>query len=337
MAMPAGLHMPYGPRYLAAAPISHQAYPFIAPTLLSGGTVFTIPRFDPELFARTVAEQRITFTTGVPTMIYSLLDYAQTNAVDLSSIEGYLYGAGPMSIDRLGEAHERFGQVFSQGYGIVEALGLCTALPPSMHSIDDPARLASAGIPYACTQLSILDPDGHELADGQLGEICVRSPGVMREYWNQPEETELAFRHGWMHTGDVGVRDERGFYTIVDRIKDIVISGGYNVFAAEIEQIIARDRAVSSVAVIGVPDPKWGEAVKALVIAAPGQTVDSERIKALVRTSKGPVHTPKTVEIVDAFPLTAAGKINKRKLREEFSGPQAHHAMATLPPVREFG
>jgi fatty-acyl-CoA synthase len=302
-------------RYLMAAPISHSGIPFVAPTLFGGGTVVLIDSFDPELFCATVERSRITFAMGVPTMVYALIDFLADHDADFSSLVSFQYGAAPISPDRLIEAQQRIGQVFVQGYGVIEVYGVGTFLPAALH---DPSRrevLSSCGYPHPGVAVALLDDDGNHLADGEVGEICLRSPGAMKGYWNRPDETEKVFEHGWLHTGDVGVRDATGLHTIVDRKKDVIVSGGFNVFPAQVENVIASDPSVSMVAVIGVPDEHWGEAVKAIVAAAPGRQVDVARLTALVRESKGPVSTPKSIDIIDAMPLTAAGKIDKRALR----------------------
>lgn len=320
LTLPAGMQMPYGGRYLCSAPISHSGYPWIAPTLFHGGTVVINKTFEPELFIRTVEEKRITLVQAVPTMIYKLLDVAATRNLDFSSVEAFMYGAAPISPSRLQEAHDRFGQVFAQIYGCVEALGVGMNLPRGMHDPNRPDWLMSCGLPAPGVSATLLDDDGNELGDGEVGEICLRTAAAMKEYWKKPEETAIAFAHGWLHTGDLATRSEEGLYTIVDRKKDVIVTGGFNVFSPQVESVIAADPSVSSVAVFGVPDPIWGEAVKAVVVPAAGKIVDPEHIQALVRAKKGPVNTPKSVDIVTDIPLTNLGKIDKRALRERYWG-----------------
>jgi fatty-acyl-CoA synthase len=181
-----------------------------------------------------------------------------------------------------------------------------------------PERLASCGTPIAGLQVKLLDDDGREVPVGEVGEICCRGPLVMAGYWNKPEETARAFRHGWLHTGDLARRDEDGFLYIVDRSKDMVITGGFNVFPREVEDVLTRHPAVAAAAVLGVPDPKWGEAVKAVVVLKPGASASAEALIAMVRDAKGPVQAPKTVDFVDALPVTGLGKPDKKVLRARY-------------------
>jgi fatty-acyl-CoA synthase len=318
LSLPMAFQLPYGARYLAAGPISHSGYPWIAPVLFGGGSVLLNSKFDPEVFLRTIEEKKATFTMVVPTMVYTLLDQLRSTPTDTSSLQRVMYGASPMSPSRMDEAHQRFGKIFAQVYGVVEALGNGLCLPAGLHDSSRPERVLSCGLPTPTVSATVLDPDGQPVGDGEPGELCLRSPSVMREYWHQPEETVHVLRDGWLHTGDIATRDDEGFYTIVDRMKDIIVSGGFNVFSTQVEHIIASDPAVASVAVIAVPDPKWGEAVRAIVVAASGQTVDVERLRDRVRHHKGGVCVPKAIDVVDSLPVTAAGKVNKLALREPF-------------------
>jgi fatty-acyl-CoA synthase len=312
------LQLPHSARYLAAAPISHASWPFLAPVLYGGGTVVLLGGFDPEEFCRTVEQRNISLTVGVPTMIYALLDHAQGNGADLSSLQRFVYGASPISADRLAEAHQMFGQVFAQVYSTVECYGTGACLASAQHDLENPERLISCGMPMPGVSMAVLDQDGHELGDDEVGEIGIRTPAAMKEYWNNPAESALAFAHGWLHTGDLGRRDGAGYYTIIDRLKDVIVSGGFNVFASEVERVIASHPDVSAVAVIGVPDDKWGEAVKAIVVPVPGRLIIGEEIRRLVRAKKGPVSTPKSVDVIDKMPLTTALKVDKRTLRERY-------------------
>jgi fatty-acyl-CoA synthase len=176
----------------------------------------------------------------------------------------------------------------------------------------------SCGMAMPGARVAVLDDDGHPVDDGGPGEICVQGASVMLGYWNQPELTAAALGHGWLRTGDMAIRDGEGYYYIVDRKKDMIVSGGFNVFPREIEDVIATHPAVSACAVIGVPDPKWGEAVKALVVTRPGAALDEGQIIALVRDKKGPVYAPKSVEALDALPLTPVGKADKKVLRARY-------------------
>jgi len=229
-----------------------------------------------------------------------------------------MYGASPMSPTRMAEALDRIGQVFCQLYGQTESGALGTSLWRDDHDKSDLARLATCGKPMPGCRVAILDEDGQPVEDGVPGEICIQGRSVMLGYYKQPELTEETFCHGWLHTGDIAVRDEQGFYTIVDRKKDMIVSGGFNVFPREIEDVLSTHPAVSSAAVIGVPDDKWGEAVKALVIPRPDADLDPRELIALVKERKGAIYAPKSVDLVDELPLTPVGKPDKKVLRARY-------------------
>jgi fatty-acyl-CoA synthase len=314
----AGWDLPSEISYLAAAPISHAAGMPILATLLAGGTTVLQPSFNPAEWLRAVERHRITLSLLVPTMIYAVLDHPDLAATDVSSLETVLYGASPMSPTRLIEAIERIGPVFMQLYGQTECTGIATALWRSQHDVTNSARLTSCGMPMPGNRVEVLDDNHQPVPVGESGEICVQGPTVMHGYWKQPELTAATIIDGWLHTGDMATVDAEGFVTIVDRKKDMIISGGFNVFPREIEDVISTDPAVSSVAVIGVPDDKWGEAVMAVIVAKPDAVVDADAIRALVRDRKGPVYTPKLIEVVEALPLTAVGKPDKKVLRAKY-------------------
>lgn len=301
-----------GTRFLISTPLSHAGAAFFLPTLLRGGCLHVLSRFDPEAVLDTIARDGITDTMLVPTMLYALLDHPKLGATDLTSLETVYYGAAPISPVRLAEAIERLGPRFFQFYGQSEAPMTIAVLRKGEHTL---ARLASCGRPVPWLRAALLDPEGNEVEGDGPGEICVRGPLVMEGYWNRPDETADTFRDGWLHTGDVARQDAEGFLTIIDRTKDLIVTGGFNVYPREIEDVIATDPAVAQVAVIGVPDDRWGEAVKAVVVARPGHTVDPSGVTQLVRAQKGPLHAPKSVDLVDALPLTALGKPDKQTLR----------------------
>ena len=308
-------------RFLAMTPISHATGAMILAVLMRSGTFVLSKGFDAQRFFDLVERHRITVTFLVPTMIYVLLDHPGLAQADLSSLRTVIYGASPMSPGRLVEAIARFGPVFMQLYGQSEAPNCITVLRRADHDPErHPERLASCGMPVAGLQVALLDEDGREVPVGEVGEICCRGPLVMAGYWNKPEETEKAFRHGWLHTGDLARRDADGFLYIVDRSKDMIITGGFNVFPREVEDVLTRHPAVAAAAVIGVPDPKWGEAVKAVVVPRAGSRPSAEELIALVRDAKGAVHAPKSVDFVDELPVTGLGKPDKKVLRARYWG-----------------
>lgn len=314
--------LPSAPRYLAAAPITHVAGSLVLPTLLLGGTVHLAKGFDPERLLSVVASERISMTLLVPTMIYVLLDHPKFAKEALSSLELLLYGASPMSPTRLVEGLERIGPVFSQLYGQTECYPV-SLLRKADHDKSRPELFGSCGYPVAGCEVKLLRPDGHEAIIGEAGEICVRAPWIMDEYWKRPEQTAETLEGGWLHTGDVARADERGYLYIVDRKKDMIVTGGFNVFPREVEDVLMAHDGVAQAAVIATPDPKWGEAVTALVVPKRGSSVTAEELIALVKERKGGPHAPKRIEFVDALPVTAVGKIDKKALREKFWAGQA--------------
>ncbi len=322
LATSSDFEFPAVPRYLAAAPITHVSGTKVLPSLLRGGTVHLLKGFDPERFLHTIANERINFTLMVPTMIYVLLDHPALDRTDLSSLELVLYGASPMSPTRLVEGLERIGPVFSQLYGQTECYPV-SVLRKGDHDARRPELFASCGFPIAGCRVSLRDEDNNEVAPGEAGEICVQSAHVMEQYWKRPEQTAEAFAGGWLHTGDIARADERGYLYIVDRKKDMIVSGGFNIYPREVEDVLSSHPDVAMAAVVGVPHDKWGEAVTALVVAKPGTSPDAESLVQLVKDRKGSTHAPKQIEFVDALPLTAVGKVDKKVLRAKFWSGQA--------------
>ena len=312
----AEFELPRRPRFLAVAPISHVTGTNVLPVLCKGGTVHLLERFEPEAMLATMARERINFALLVPTMVYVLLDDPALARHDLSSLELLLYGASPMVPARLAEALERIGPVFSQLYGQSECYPIA-ALPKADHDAARPHLLAACGFVTASCTVALLDADLQAVAPGEPGEICVRSGMVMSEYWRQPALTAEALAGGWLHTGDVARQDEAGRLYIVDRKKDMVVTGGFNVYPREVEDVLASHPAVAQVAVIGTPDPKWGEAVKAVVVLRPGHEASADELMALVRDRKGALHAPKQLVFSAQLPLTPLGKVDKKALRAQ--------------------
>lgn len=311
--------LPVRPRFLASAPITHATGHWVVPTLMRGGCIVLMDGFDAEEFVANVRRHELSLTFLVPSMIYKLLDAASSDDwLRMPSLERVIYGASPMATERLVEAHERIGRVFTQIYGQTESLALGTALLSDEHDLEDPDRLRSCGRQVPGTRVELLDADHQPVAAGEVGEMCIKAPSVMDGYLDDPALTAEALAGGWLHSGDMGRADDDGYITIVDRKKDFVITGGFNVYSREVEDAVLDHPAVAAAAVIGVPDDVWGEAVAAIVVAAKGRRVDPDEIKSSVRAAKGPVHTPKLVEVVEELPLTAVGKVDKPKLRERY-------------------
>jgi fatty-acyl-CoA synthase len=308
---------PDAPRFLAVAPISHVAGTKVLPTLIRGGTVHMLKGFDPDAVFKTIERERINFTLFVPTMIYVLLDHPALEKSDLSSLELLLYGASAMSPSRLVEGIERIGPVFSQLYGQTECYPI-SVLRKADHDPKTPELFLSCGFPTAACDVKILDDDDREVATGEAGEICVRASHVMAEYWKRPEQTADTLKNGWLHTGDVARADERGYLYILDRKKDMIVSGGFNIFPREVEDVLSQHPDVAMVAVVGVPDDKWGEAVTAVVVARQGAQPNAEELIALVKARKGSAHAPKHIKFATELPMTGVGKVDKKVLKAGF-------------------
>jgi fatty-acyl-CoA synthase len=311
--------LPQTPRYLACGPITHASVLPVVPTLARGGTVVLNRGFDPERWLDTITRERVNYSFIVPTMLYTLLDRCDPRRHDLSSLQSVVYGSAPASATRVAEALDALGPILTQGYGQSETLGLATVLRADEHDpAGRPELLSSCGRAVPGADIAILDDDCDEVADGVVGELCLRAGFVMDGYWNRPALTEEALRGGWLHTGDMAARRDDGFLYIVDRKKDMIISGAFNIYPRDVEEVLAADPAVSAAAVIGVPDPKWGEAVTAFVVARPGARVDAERLRAAVRARKGAHQVPKQIHEVAALPVTNLGKVDKKALRAPF-------------------
>jgi fatty-acyl-CoA synthase len=316
---------PENPNFLMCTPLSHAGAAFFVPIVIKGGTLFVLPKFDPAEVLRVIEEQRISATMLVPTMLYALLDHPDSHTRDLSSLETVYYGASAINPVRLGEAIDRFGPIFAQYYGQSEAPMVITYLGKQDHVGGDDRRLSSCGRPTAFMRTALLGADGLPVAPGEPGEICISGPLLSGGYWNRPEETSETFREGWLHTGDVAREDEDGFWYIVDRTKDMIVTGGFNVFPREVEDVIAEHPMVAQVGVIGVPHDKFGEAVAAIVVLRPEAATDEDSVAAMtaqiqdaVKERKGSVQAPKQVIVVDALPVTALGKLDKKAMRAQY-------------------
>ncbi|MFN5644575.1 MAG: AMP-binding protein [Sphingomonadales bacterium] len=304
---------PANGQVLAVTPVSHAAGILAYPTWLHGGTFHMLPTFDPNNLAAYVRDNRIGATFMVPTMIYRLIDHAKAYGLDLSPIETILYGAAPMAVPRLVEAIETFGPIFQQLYGQTEAPTCIAYLAREQHDVAKGDRLGSCGTPHAGLDLALLDSEGLPVKSGEAGEICVRGPFVMQGYWKRPEETEAAFAGGWLHTGDIGRLDADGYLHIVDRKKDLIISGGFNIVPRDVEDAILGLPGVVACAVVGLPDPKWGEAVTAAIVCE--KPLDAAAVIAHVTAARGKVAAPKAVHFIASIPLTPIGKVDKKALR----------------------
>jgi long-chain acyl-CoA synthetase len=311
--------MPPGQTFLTSAPIFHLA---------AGGRVYALAaannhavvmqRFDPIEAQRLIEANRINDAMLVPSMMNMIFNAPDFGAFDLSSLQRITYGAAPMSVGLLRRVMAALpGVDFYQGYGATETGPLISTLPPEAHDPDGPLadKLGSVGLPVAHCDVRVVAPDGSECAPGVVGEVTVRGPNVMQGYWNMPDLTAKALVDGWYHTGDGGYFDADGYLFLVDRIKDMIISGGENVYCAEVENALSAHPAVKDCAVIGVPHETWGEAVHAVVVLMHGQSATAEDLIAHCRERIAGYKCPKTVSFIDRMPLSAANKVLKTELR----------------------
>jgi long-chain acyl-CoA synthetase len=274
--------------------------------------------FDPAAILRVIEERRISKALFVPAMLLFLLQAPQCRDTDFSSLELIVYGASPAPIELLRNAVKTFGCGLAQVYGLTETTGAITYLPPEDHGDEAVERMKSCGKAMAGVELKVVDAAGNALPPGEVGEVVCRTPQVMLGYWNLPEASERSIRGGWFHTGDAGYLDKDGYLYIYDRVKDMIVSGGENIYPAEIESALFGHPAIADVAVIGVPDEQWGEAVKAIIVKKPGASLETGELIAYARERLAGYKVPKSVDFVEALPRNPSGKILKRELRKPY-------------------
>ena len=309
---------------LHAAPLSHGSGCYALPNIGKGAAniILESQSFDPELIFRTIQEYGVTNMFTAPTMIKLMVESRAVDQYDHSSLKALNYGGAPMLVEDLKEAMTKLGPCLVQLYGQAESPMTISYLPHWDHVLEgSPAqtnRLCSAGFSRTNVEVKIFDSDDRELPPGEMGEIVTRSDVVMKGYWRNPEATATTLRNGWLHTGDMGYMDEGGYLYIMDRSKDMIISGGENIYPREIEEILIRHPSVREVAVIGVPDPKWGEAIKAVVALAEGKRATGDELIAFCKDNIASYKKPKSVDFVDELPKNNYGKILKRELRAKY-------------------
>jgi acyl-CoA synthetase (AMP-forming)/AMP-acid ligase II len=292
---------------------------FMWPAFFSvGATQILRERFEPRKVLADFARHKVSFVYMVPTMVQRLLR-EDDGTIDVSSLRTFLYGSASMPVPVLRQAIKRFGSIFLQVYTLSESPVITTILRPEEH-VDKTTsvgpRLASCGRPVMTMEIRLLGDGGNPVTDGEVGEIAVRSINNMAEYWRLPKQTAETLIDGWVMTGDMARRDEDGFYYVVDRKKDVIITGAFNVYPKEVEDILYRHPAVAQCAVIGVPDEEWGEAIKAYIVRKPKLQVTPDELIELCRDNLASYKKPRHIEFVDSLPLTPVGKIMRRALKE---------------------
>jgi acyl-CoA synthetase (AMP-forming)/AMP-acid ligase II len=310
------------PVFLATAPLTHAAGPFTMAGIAMGATVVVLPGFEAEAVMDAFQRHRVTHIFLPPTALYTLLAHPRVRDFDYASLRYFLLAGSAVSPEKLRQAVQVFGPCLCQSYGQTEFHLVATWLAPQIVAAaaagDHPERLASCGRQTASVRVELMDDEGNLLPTGEVGEIVGRGGLVGGGYFELPEATAEARAHGWHHTGDVGRRDAHGFYYIVDRKKDMIVTGGFNVFCSEVEAAVTELEGVLECAVIGAPDDKWGEAVTALVVRAPSGGPDEAGIIAHAKARLGSVKAPKHVVFKDALPRTPVGKFDKKAMRAEF-------------------
>lgn len=305
---------------LLSTSLSHSAGSFAHAAIARGATLVLLDKFTPADFCRVAREEGVTFAMVVPTMLYRLLDYLEEHPEEQPSLDTLVYGSAPITPSRLREAIERFGPIFIQLFGQTECPNWGTSLGKRDHAeaLERPELLLSCGTPCTLASVRVVDDEGNDVPPGQTGEILLAAPYAMAEYWRNEEATAATLVDGWVHTRDIGQWDERGYLYVRDRKSDMIITGGYNVYSSEVEAEIQRIEGVAQVAVIGIPDADWGEAVCAVVVPGAGAKLEAQGLIEQARELLGAYKRPKRIVLVDEIPLTPFGKADKKKLRAPF-------------------
>jgi acyl-CoA synthetase (AMP-forming)/AMP-acid ligase II len=317
-----GLDIQEGDAVALSGPVTHASGSMVLPHVYRGAKVIVLSGFDPNTILEVIQRERVTTLYLVPTMIVMILANPDLHQYDLSSIKTIRYGASPIAPEILKQAIDVFGDVFVQGYGLTEAGMPMTLLLKDDHILDGTQakidRLRSVGREVTLSRVGIVDDEDKILPAGEIGEIVVRCDQVMTEYWKNPEATATALRGGWLHTRDLGYMDEDGYLFLVDRKDDMIISGGFNIYPREVEDVLYMHEAVLEAAVFGIPDQKWGEAVKAVVSLKKGRQSTEEELIEHCKAHLASYKKPKSVEFIDVLPKNATGKILRRSLKEPY-------------------
>ncbi|ARP81806.1 long-chain fatty acid--CoA ligase [Bordetella genomosp. 8] len=301
-------------RYVVAAPITHGTGTYLLPLLAQGGALLLLDQASPATITAAFRERGGTLSFMPPTLIYMIMAQDGVSRADFPQLRNLIYGGAPMPVGKFEQARAFFGPVLGTTYGQTEAPQIVTLMRPA--DFEDPANLGSVGRVTWLSDLAILGPDGQPVATGEIGEVAVRGDLVMKGYWRLPEKTAETLVDGWLRTGDTGLVDERGYLFLKDRLRDVVITGGFNVYPVDVENALISHPDVHECSVFGVPDDKWGEAVHAAVQPRAGAVIDAEALKLHVRGLLGPVHTPKQIHVYESLPRSSVGKVLKNAVRD---------------------
>ncbi|MGZ5867823.1 MAG: class I adenylate-forming enzyme family protein [Xanthobacteraceae bacterium] len=305
-------------RYLVNAPLTHGASTYILPILGAGGAFVFPEDTRPANLIHVIAEHEVTTFFSPPTMVTMLVDAARAENVPTPSLRNIIYGGAPMRPNRIREAQDAFGPVIAATYGQTEAPQIITHLSTAELTQDE--NLTSAGRPSLFTDVGIMDANGNLLPAGEQGEIVARGDLLMTGYLNMPDKTSETIIDGWLHTGDLGVFDERGYLFLRDRLREVIISGGFNIYPSDVETVLSQHPAIAECAVVGIPDDHWGEAVHAAVEAKTNAKLDPDEIIAYVKKELGSVKAPKVVHVFASMPKSAVGKVLKTDIRDRILG-----------------
>ncbi|MES2511367.1 MAG: AMP-binding protein [Pseudomonadota bacterium] len=302
--------------YLLTAPMTHGAGAFMLPVLSRGGRCVIIDKPRPSSIADALEHYKATMTWMPPTLLYMLMDVPGIASQDFTALRHLIWSGAAATPEKFKQARALFGDVVESAYGQAEASSVATVL--RAHDIVDDTVLASVGKPTLLSHVEIMAPDGRILPVGESGEIVIRGDLRMIEYLEMPEVTAQTIVDGWVHTGDIGLFDDRGYLFIKGRLRDVVITGGFNVYPLDVEDVLCRNEAVQEAVVFGLPDDKWGERVEAAITLRPGASADPQALIEFVRQQLGPVKTPKVIHILDELPRSVVGKVQRREVRAQF-------------------
>jgi fatty-acyl-CoA synthase len=300
--------------FVVTAPVTHGTSTYLLPMLAEGAKLLFLDKTDPASVIQAFREQGGTMSFMPPTLIYMVMAHPGVSRSDFPKLRNLIYGGAPMPAEKVDQLRAFFGDVVGTTYGQTEAPQIVTMMRPS--GFKDPLNRGSVGRCTWLSDMAIMSPDGKILSEGEAGEVVVRGHLVMTGYWRLPEKTAETIIDGWLHTGDVGLIDERGYLFLKDRIRDVIITGGFNIYPTDVENVLSQHQAVYECAVFGMPDEKWGEAVHAAVQLHPGVTCEPEVLITHVKTALGSVHAPKKIHFLEQLPRSSVGKVLKTAIRE---------------------